>query len=126
MKIVHLALKVDDIEASKEFYETVFGFKAVHEAHKHDRTSYHLTDGYIDFALTQYKEGASSRAATALGQPTGIHHFGFEVEDVDGFVGELKRRDIDIITDPGVVPVKFWLPGGGLAEVAPKGHFRTD
>jgi lactoylglutathione lyase len=126
MKIVHLAMKVDNLEASSEFYQTVFGFKPLHEAQKHDRYSVHMTDGDIDIALTQYKEGASSRAATALGQPTGIHHFGFEVDDVDSFVAELNRRSIDIITDPGIIPVKFRLPGGGLAEVAPKGHFKTD
>ncbi len=126
MKIAHLAIKVDNLESAGEFYERVFGFRDVRQGHNRDHFSRHMTDGHIDIALVKYDEGANSKEAQALGNRTGIHHFGFEVENVEAFTAELKKRGLEIISKPGVVPVKFKVPGGGVAEVAPRNHFKVD
>ena len=126
MKIAHLAIKVDDLEAAGEFYETVFGFRDVRQGQNRDHYSRHMTDGHIDIALVKYDEGAKSKEATALGNKTGIHHFGFEVDSVDEFAEQLKKRGLEVISNPGVVPLKFKAPGGGVAEVAPRKHFKID
>jgi lactoylglutathione lyase len=126
MKIAHLAIKVDDLEAAGEFYETVFGFRDVRQGQNRDHYSRHMTDGHIDIALVKYDHGAASREAQALGNKTGIHHFGFEVDSVDDFAAELKKRGLEVISNPGVIPLKFKLPGGGVAEVAPRKHFKID
>lgn len=126
MKIAHLAIKVDDLEAAGEFYEKVFGFRDVRQGHNRDHYSRHMTDGNIDIALLKYDEKSQSKEAQALGQRTGIHHFGFEVDDVDRFAAELRSRGLEIISNPGVIPVKFRVPGGGVAEVAPRRHFNID
>lgn len=55
-RIVHLALKVDDLEKTTEFYEKVFG--------------------------------------------------------------------CEIISDPGVIPIKFRAPGGTVAELVPVGRYK--
>jgi len=126
MKIAHLAIKVDDLESAGEFYERVFGFRDVRQGHNRDHFSRHMTDGHIDIALVKYDQGATSKEAQALGNRTGIHHFGFEVESVEAFTTELKKRGLEIISKLGVVPVKFKVPGGGVAEVAPPNHFKVD
>lgn len=126
MRIAHLAVKVDDLEAAGEFYEKVFGFRDVRQGHTRDHYSRHMTDGHIDIALVKYDPNASSKEAQALGGKTGIHHFGFEVDSVEEFAAELKRRGLEVISNPGVVPLKFKVPGGGVAEVAPRTHFRID
>ncbi|TMI22330.1 MAG: VOC family protein, partial [Betaproteobacteria bacterium] len=44
-RIVHLALKVDDLERTAEFYRKVFGFVEVNTEKVRDHTSRHLSDG---------------------------------------------------------------------------------
>jgi len=126
MRIAHLAIKVDDLEAAGEFYETVFGFRDVRQGQNRDHYSRHMTDGHIDIALVKYDRDAASKEAQALGNKTGIHHFGFEVDSVDDFAAELKKRGLEVISNAGVIPLKFKLPGGGVAEVAPRTHFKID
>ena len=50
-RIVHIAVKVDDLEKATEFYEKSFGFVEVETGQVRDHTSRHLTDGTIDLAL---------------------------------------------------------------------------
>ena len=33
---------------------------------------------------------------------------------------------LKVISNPGVIPLKFKVPGGGVAEVAPRKHFKID
>jgi len=53
-RIVHSALKVDDLEKATEFYEKGFGFVEMETGQVIDHTSRHLTDGTIDLALIKY------------------------------------------------------------------------
>ena len=50
-RIVHIALKVDDLKKATAFYEKVFGFQPVETSKVRDHTSRHLSDGTIDLAL---------------------------------------------------------------------------
>ncbi|MGZ5172224.1 MAG: VOC family protein, partial [Burkholderiales bacterium] len=59
-RIVHLALKVEDLEKTSQFYETVFGFWQAETRKTRDHLSRHLTDGTIDFTLIKYDEGTDS------------------------------------------------------------------
>ena len=115
-RIVHLALKVDDLERSTEFYRRVFGFAELNTDKVRDHTSRHLSDGTIDLALIKYdsEESAESKAA---GLGPCIHHFGIEVDDVKGYLAHIKKFGCEIISDPGVIPVKFHAPGGTVLEI---------
>lgn len=66
-KIVHIALKVKDLESSTTFYEDVFGFRQVttHDG-GNGHVSRHLTDGTIDVALVVY-ESENAKEATLSG-----------------------------------------------------------
>ncbi len=44
-RIVHIALKVDNLERTTQFYEKVFGFKESKTQKVRDHTSRHLSDG---------------------------------------------------------------------------------
>ena len=119
-RIVHLALKVEDLERTTEFYRKVFGFKEMNTAKVRDHTSRHLSDGGdIDFALIRYDEGAQSAESKASGEGPCIHHFAIEVDDVDAYAEKVRRYGCEIISEPGVVPVKFRAPGGTVAELVP-------
>jgi len=124
-RIVHLALKVEDLEKTTEFYQKVFGFKEVETRKTRDHLSRHLTDGGgIDFTLIKYDDDTQSAESKASGEGPCIHHFAIEVEDVGKHAAELKRYGCEIISDPGVIPVKFRAPGGTVAELVPVGRYK--
>ena len=66
-RIVHLALKVEDLEKTTEFYEKVFGFREVETRKTRDHLSRHLSDGAIDFTLIQYDAGTASSTTLSGG-----------------------------------------------------------
>ena len=53
-RIVHIAIKVDDLEKATKFYEDVFGFRQTGTGYARGHVSRHLTDGNIDLALVIY------------------------------------------------------------------------
>ncbi|HWO40614.1 MAG TPA: VOC family protein [Candidatus Eisenbacteria bacterium] len=122
-RIVHIALKVNDLEKSSEFYEKVFGFKPVETSRVRDHVSRHLSDGAIDLALIRYDSEESAEARAAGSGPC-IHHFAIEVEDFDRAVAEITAAGCEIISDPGVVPMKFRAPGGTVAEIVPPARYK--
>ena len=123
-RIVHLALKVDDLEKTTEFYQKVFGFEEVVTKKTRDHISCHLTDGDMDFTLIKYDAGTQSAESKASGAGPCIHHFAIEVEDIEKYTEEIKKYGCTIISDPGVIPVKFRAPGGTTAEIVPVGRYK--
>jgi len=122
-RIVHIALKVEDLEKTSEFYEKVFGFVPTDTSIVRDHTSRHLTDGAMDLALIKY-DSEESAEAKAAGLGPCIHHFAIEVDDVEKHVAEIRKFGCEVISDPGVVPVKFRAPGGTVAEIVPKARYK--
>ena len=122
-RIVHIALKVEDLERTTQFYENVFGFKQMETAQVRDHTSRHLSDGVIDLALIKY-DAEESKESLAAGQGPCIHHFAIEVEDIEKYAAEIAKFGCEIISDPGVIPVKFRAPGGTVAEIVPQARYK--
>ena len=122
-RIVHLALKVEDLEATTKFYQEVFGFKEVETKKVRDHTSRHLTDGHIDFALLKYDAASDSKEKNAAGKGPCIHHFAVEVDDIEAATKQILEHGCVIVSDPGVIPVKFRAPGGTIAELVPTGRY---
>ena len=83
-RIRHIALFTQDTHALAAFYTTTFG---MHEVMRRDKPNgaVYLSDGYINLAILP------NTAAEAEGAPEGIHHFGFEVDDVDAFAQNAMR-----------------------------------
>src|SRR5512140_2113020 len=106
-RIVHLALKVEDLEATSKFYQEVFGFREVETKKVRDHTSRHLTDGHIDFALLEYDAASDSKEKNAAGKGPCIHHFAVEVDDVEAATQQILAH------------------GGTIAELVPKARYRT-
>jgi lactoylglutathione lyase len=123
-RIVHLALKVDDLERTTEFYEKVFGFREVKTEKVRDHTSRHLTDGALDVSIMRYDDDTDSAESRASGEGPCIHHFAVEVDDLKAAEKQIRAYGCEIISDPGVVPVKFRAPGGTVCEIVPKGRYK--
>lgn len=123
-RIVHIALKVENLEETTRFYQDVFGFKEQVTKKTRDHVSRHLSDGDIDFTLIRYDDGTESKESKASGEKPCIHHFAIEVEDLEAYTKKILSYGCEIISDPGVIPVKFRAPGGTVAELVPIGRYQ--
>ena len=74
-RIVHLALKVEDLEHTTEFYQNVSASVKSNTEKTRDHMSRHLSDGEIDFTLIKYDAGTQSAESKASGAGPCIHHF---------------------------------------------------
>ena len=119
-QLMHIGIKVDDIEKVSEFYEKVFGFQQtgtnrIGDTNTH--TSRHLTDGTFDLALMQYDSEDAPEARLA-GEGPCIHHLGIRVDDPQAYIPKLLAAGCEILSPPGTKTVKFRAPGGIIAEVS--------
>ena len=122
-RISHIAVKVDEVDDAAEFYEKTFGFISKGKSRSPDRSRRRVDDGAIDLTFLKYDD-EDSDMAQAAGQKPCIHHFAIEVDDFDKSVADIKKLGCEIISDPGVVPVKFRAPGGTVAEIVPTARYK--
>ena len=123
-RLRHIAVTVPDPEKAAEFYIKAFGLKRVGETDWENAKGVYLSDGVINLALLHYK---TEDAAGHRGRDfVGVHHFGFEVEDVAA-----SRRAIESAggkhwmgepsDDGGFYEVKFHDPDGLVVDITEKG-----
>ena len=67
-RIRHIAINVEDLDKTAEYYKKVFGME---EKHRRPGGTIYLSDGHMDLALIHSDK-----------YPWGIHHFGFKVDSV--------------------------------------------
>jgi lactoylglutathione lyase len=123
-RIVHLAIKVDDLEEATKFYEGVFGFKQLKTGRNGAHISRHLTDGAIDLALMVYDSEDSPEAQLAGPGPR-LHHWGVEVDDQADYAEKIKAAGGTILSKPDAGALKFRAPDGTIAEVVATGRYKT-
>jgi catechol 2,3-dioxygenase-like lactoylglutathione lyase family enzyme len=82
-KIRHIAIFTPDTNVLAAFYVNTFG---LHEVMRRDKPNgaIYLSDGYINLAILP-------NDGEAAGEPAGINHFGFQVDDVDAFAENAVR-----------------------------------
>jgi lactoylglutathione lyase len=122
-RIVHIALKVDDLEQATRFYEDVFGIYQLKTGYARGHTSRHMTDGSIDLALMIY-DSEDEPEARLSGPGPCIHHFGIEVEDRDATMKRIVENGGEIFSDPEEGALKFRAPDGCMAEIVDVGRYK--
>jgi len=123
-RIVHLAIKVDNLDEATKFYENVFGFKQLKTGRNGAHISRHLTDGTIDLALMVYDSEDSPEAQLAGPGPR-LHHWGVEVDDQAGYAEKIKAAGGTILSKPDAGALEFRAPDGTIAEVVATGRYKT-
>jgi lactoylglutathione lyase len=121
-RIVHVSIKVDDIERSTAFYTSAFGLTVLGTERKPGRTTRRLTDGTIDFTIMQY-DSEDEPDATLSGEGPCIHHFGVEVGDRAEAIARIRAAGGEILSKPDAKAVKFRGPDGIVAEIVDPGTF---
>ena len=77
MKRLHIALAVDNLEQSIQFYSTLFNTAT--STRKPDYAKWMLEDPRVNFSIS------------VRGGKTGVDHLGIQVDD-DGELGEVSQR----------------------------------
>jgi glyoxylase I family protein len=137
-KIKHIALSTQDVDKTARFYIDVFGMKEIAKVDSPGATGYYLSDGDINLAILNFRN--DTVAGVERGKDwSGIHHIGFEVEDLDTITeklaaaGSTPREDINAALGvghgrrpQGNVEVKYTGPDGVTIDVSETGWVGTD
>ena len=86
-RIKHIAMTTNDPARVASFYKEAFGMK---EIRRSSRGAVFLTDGYINVAILNHKTEKSADVGAHGPNFNGIHHFGFEVDDLDAACQKLE------------------------------------
>jgi catechol 2,3-dioxygenase-like lactoylglutathione lyase family enzyme len=99
-RIAHLALNALDTEAILEFYQDVFGFRELFEAHRESRKrpgyrNKHVGDGHSNVAIQAFYSGEAGHEARF-----GIAHFGLLVPDSKVMADQVRGDGASVTPRP--------------------------
>lgn len=119
-QIRHIAIQTQDEEATANFYVENFGLQKVKKLDSPRTAGYFLTDGHINLAILRFKNDQTAGTERGAGW-SGIHHIGFQVEDLEEIEAKLAQtvarpRD-DINVALGILKDGQRVPGHGNVEV---------
>jgi len=101
-RIKHIALVTDDPVKTAEFYKSHFGLTELYR--RPTATGEHgvwLSDGYVYFAILKYGEpGAPKLGPGQSSDLRGIHHIGFQVDDLEATKAELDTAGVQPVPIP--------------------------
>jgi methylmalonyl-CoA/ethylmalonyl-CoA epimerase len=135
-KLRHLAIATSDPERTAQFFVDAFEFKLVRTAGGVWGNGLILSDGTINLAILRFD--TDEAAGVERGRHfEGLHHIGFEVEDIDDVadrvsaLGARPRGDIDAalgLTHDGPVKgeFKFEGPNGVVFDLSEAGVWQLD
>ena len=128
-KIKHIALTTENPGKVAEFYKNAFDME---EIRRSENGAVFLSDGYINLAILNWKTEEDADVGPNGPNYNGIHHIGFEVEDLDQACeklndvnGEqLNSRD-GLNTAMGTGPANFEMkwsgPNGVVIDISHTG-----
>ena len=135
-KLKHIALTTHDVDGTAKFYVEVFGMKEIGRINDPGTVGCFLSDGYLNLAILNFKNDQAAGVERGRGF-TGIHHMGFEVDDLATIAerlnaqGAVRRHDVEQAL--GVVDgerkhnveVKWTGPDGVMIDVSETGWVGT-
>jgi catechol 2,3-dioxygenase-like lactoylglutathione lyase family enzyme len=127
----HIAIVVRDLEKAARFYESVFGLKRVGRDDLEFASGIYLSDGVVNLALLNYKQGSKGSGLTDAASFVGAHHFGFVVDDLKETQAKIEANGGSFYFDLGSEDKenferKFKDPDGVIFDVSRKGWVGTD
>ena len=110
-RLRHIALTTKEPAKVAEFYKTTFGLK---ELRRSPNGAVFLSDGHINLAILNWKTEKDADMGAHGPNFSGIHHFGFEVEDLDEASRRLETAEGRPLTHKDHVDAV--MAGGGHAN----------
>ena len=117
IKINHVAIVVQDIDAALNFWRQTFGLELdqVEDVPSQKSKVAFLPLGESEIELVQPTTSDSGLANFLEKRGEGMHHICIEVSDIDATLAELKSKGVRLINE---VPEE--LPGRKMAFIHPK------
>jgi catechol 2,3-dioxygenase-like lactoylglutathione lyase family enzyme len=112
-KIRHLAIKTKDQARLAKFYEEVFGMKVINTEKS---GAMYMSDGYLTLAILRNRGEAT---------PSGINHFGFQVDDLEDIEQKLTKWNEPMTARPSTRPYaehRAMDPDGNLFDISVHGY----
>ena len=121
--IDHIAIAVENLDATAELFERVFGAKIKHEENVPGFKARVATleTGGTDIELVQATSPDSAIAKFVTERGQGMHHVAFRVEDIDAALAKLRDDGVMLI-DQAARPGK---EGSRVAFLHPKATGRV-
>ena len=136
-KLRHIALTTSDPGKAAEFYKVAFDME---EVRRDTKGQVFLSDGFINMAILHFKTEDDPDMGAHGPNFNGIHHFGFLVDDIEGYAEKLEKvggERLTRIADPGMgglfdnraetgmgpsnAEVKFRSPDGVILDISESG-----
>ena len=94
-RIKHIALVTDDPAKTAEFYKEHFGLTELYRRPTDTgEKGVWLSDGYIYFAILKYGDADAPKLGPGQSSDLrGIHHIGFQVDDIQATAEALKAAN---------------------------------
>jgi len=92
MDVLHTAIEVSDLDATRAFYEDLLGLERSRQYEKDGVTNYYVTGagpGELQF-----------RVVDAVPDSAGIEHVAIAAEDVDATVDDAAERGVPVEQEP--------------------------
>ena len=118
----HVHFLVSDARALTDYFERVFGMKAVEYIDDHKRAVYaifRLGGGTLRTRGVREDDSPDSRAPSLV---EGLDHVGFAVDDVDATTAWLESRGADIL----MAPQRTGIGGRAIAFIRGPGNVRIE
>ena len=128
-RIRHIALVVKDLEQTADFYEKAFGLTRSELSEGPTARRIYMSDGEINLALLQYK-GETGSGLKDAASFVGIHHFGFQVDNLKEGQAAVERAGGEFFFDLGKegeegFERKFKDPNGIIFDINDDGWAMT-
>ena len=152
-KLKHVAITTQKPSKTASFYKEAFDLEEVGKIDSDLVEGYFLTDGNVNLAILKFKNEAVAGKEFGTSY-TGIHHIGFEVDDMAKSAEKLQkldsfpRDDINSVLNPAMkdineglgasaasmegghglrnVEVKYSAPDGVMIDISQTGWIGTD
>ena len=132
-KIKHIALTTEDPAKVAAFYKEAFDMEEI----RRSDSGVFLTDGYINMAILNWKTNDDADVGPNGPNYNGIHHFGFQVDDLESASRKLEDAHGKRLTqkddlDPAMSPtgrnnfeMKWAGPDGVVIDISHTGWLGT-
>ena len=90
-QIKHIAIATQDAAKTASFYKDVFGLREIAKLESANANGFFLSDGNVNMAILDFQNDAV--AGVQGKEYSGIHHIGFEVEDLEDVEKKLAANN---------------------------------
>ena len=121
-KLRHVAMVVEDMEKTAQFYEQSFGMRRVRQS----ETSIGLTDGYMSLVII-HPSNVNMKGETRRG----LHHLGFLIDDMEQVTSSVEANGATYhgeILGSGRGPMterKYLDPSGSMFDITTAEHAKN-